>query len=400
MQHDHDFAKFRLVDLRELLGSRQHPCVSIYMPAHKSGSETRQDPIRLKNLLRGARAEATALGFRSSEFDGWTAELRKLLQDTAFWAQQTDGLCAFAGPQTLRVWRLPKGFEDLAIVADRWHVTPLLSLLWQRNGYLVLALSQAAPRLLWCNLLEAARESPKDMPGGIDAALALDASDRTLQHHSGSGVSPTRGRGNTIFHGQGTNHDNRTTRLERYLRQVDDAVNRHLAKKGLGDLPIVLACVKELAGAYRRVSDLGELHPEFIAGNPDRLSDDDLREAAAKIVAPILHHEEQRALDRFGAYRASGRAAVDLDEVLRLAAHGAVAELFVSVDAHRWGKIRDEANGDVLEHGARRHGDIDLLDLAVHWTLDHDGVVHAVPHRQMPEQRQLAAVLRFVPAGR
>jgi hypothetical protein len=30
------------------------PCVSVFMTMHRSGSETQQDPIRFKNLLREA----------------------------------------------------------------------------------------------------------------------------------------------------------------------------------------------------------------------------------------------------------------------------------------------------------------------------------------------------------
>lgn len=38
-------------ELKTLAEARDKWCVSIFMPTHRAGVETRQDPIRLKNLL-------------------------------------------------------------------------------------------------------------------------------------------------------------------------------------------------------------------------------------------------------------------------------------------------------------------------------------------------------------
>ena len=43
--------------------------VSLYLPTHRAGSETAQDPIRLKNLLTRAAAELEEVGARSTEID-------------------------------------------------------------------------------------------------------------------------------------------------------------------------------------------------------------------------------------------------------------------------------------------------------------------------------------------
>ena len=46
----HAITREEIRDLLSLEAGR--PCVSIYMPTYRSGSETQQNPIRLKNLLR------------------------------------------------------------------------------------------------------------------------------------------------------------------------------------------------------------------------------------------------------------------------------------------------------------------------------------------------------------
>ena len=40
--------------LRTLAETRDQGCVSIYMPTHRVGIDTQQDPIRLRNLLAEA----------------------------------------------------------------------------------------------------------------------------------------------------------------------------------------------------------------------------------------------------------------------------------------------------------------------------------------------------------
>ncbi len=54
-------------DLEELLEHASNPCISIYMPTHRASVETRQDPIRLKNLLRECELSLEARALRKLE---------------------------------------------------------------------------------------------------------------------------------------------------------------------------------------------------------------------------------------------------------------------------------------------------------------------------------------------
>ena len=48
-------------EFKKLIDFDGGPAVSIYMPTHRTGPETRQDPIRFKNLLNGAEAQLKEL---------------------------------------------------------------------------------------------------------------------------------------------------------------------------------------------------------------------------------------------------------------------------------------------------------------------------------------------------
>ncbi len=56
-------------ELEKLVEERGGPCVSIFLPTHRGGTQTQQDPIRLKKLLGEVREDLLAKGLRSTEVD-------------------------------------------------------------------------------------------------------------------------------------------------------------------------------------------------------------------------------------------------------------------------------------------------------------------------------------------
>ena len=53
---DADIDVISVADLMSL-SAAQGPCVSVFMPTHRSGRETLQGPVRLRNLINSARGE-------------------------------------------------------------------------------------------------------------------------------------------------------------------------------------------------------------------------------------------------------------------------------------------------------------------------------------------------------
>jgi len=118
----------RRTDLQRLTVGRQGPCVSVFLPTHRAGREVEQAPIRLKNLLRQAIDALKADGVRAPEIDRLLEPLRRLLDDRLFWQYQSDGLALFSRPGWWRSFRVPLDLPELAVVDDRFHVSPLLPL--------------------------------------------------------------------------------------------------------------------------------------------------------------------------------------------------------------------------------------------------------------------------------
>jgi hypothetical protein len=173
-------------ELKKLIEEPEGLCVSIFLHTHRAGAQTQQDPIRLKNLLREAEGRLLAKGLRASEADELLTPARELLDDSVFWQHQSDGLAIFLSPGVFRYYRLPLNFEDLVVVADLYHLKPLLPLLTGDGQFYVLALSQNEVKLLQGTRHSVSEVELEDAPESLADTLRYDDQEKQLQSHTGT----------------------------------------------------------------------------------------------------------------------------------------------------------------------------------------------------------------------
>lgn len=378
-------------EVRALMKERAKLCVSIYMPAHRTGTQTQQDPIRLKNLLKQAEERLANNGLRGSEVDGILAPVRRLLDDKGFWQNQGDGLAVFTSPDIFRSFRLPDEFDELVVVTDRFHVKPLLPVLSGDGRFYVLALSQNNVRLFQGTRHSVADIDLESLPKNLADALGAEEREKQLQYHTAARS------GAPIFHGHGgggTDDSVHKKDLLRYFKQID---------KGLQDLVcvektmLVLAGVDYLLPIYREANTCAELVKEGVIGNPDGLTARELHQRAWSIVEPYFRAAQRKAAAQYQEYAGTDRASHDVKTIVSAALHGRVDSLFVAVGVQQWGSF-DADGGDIKLHDTHESGDQDLLDLAAVETLAHAGDVYAVEPAQVPGPSAgspLAAVFRY-----
>lgn len=370
----------------ELLDVAEDTCVSLYMPSHRAGPETRQDPVRLKNLLGRAEADLLERGLRRPEARELLAPAEELVGDGAFWQHQGDGLAVFLSPRLRRVYRLPVSFDELVMVNDRFHVKPLLRLLTGDGRFLVLALSKKQIRLLEGTRQTVSEVDLEDVPRSL-AEVAVHREMRALQWHTGTGGSGG-GRRAAVFHGHGPEEDDEIIR--KYLRRIDEGLRQAVHDERS---PLVLAGVDPLLDLYRQVTGYSSVLPEGVSGNPDDLRPDQLHERAWAIVGPHFHGKMEAAADRYRQSVGTGLTAAGVTDVVPPAFQGRVDTLWVAVGIQRWGRYRQE--GEVEMRDRPLPGDHDLLDVAAVQTLLHGGTVYAVDPGEVPDDAPVAALLRY-----
>lgn len=372
-------------ELRLLAAAQSQYCVSIYLPTDPAIED--QGPIRLKNLLRRAAEELATLGVRSPDVGKALSGAETIRADGQWWANVGRGAALFGCDGAWRSVRLPGPVSELVVVADRFHLKPLLTFLADGTGFHILALSENRVRLLEADRYTVSEVESDEIPASAAQVLQFDDRESQLHSHSADRVGP--GRVVSGFHGHGGSADFSETDRSRFLHAVDAGL-RHTIGDASG--PLVLAGVNDLVARFRALTSHRNLIEEPVGGNPDKLSAQKLQERAWPLVAPRVSGDRRVAEQAIAT--GSKPTSVSLQETVLAAVDGRVAQLFVPVAVQRWG-VFDEAARAVVEHDQRKPGDRDLLDLAAIETVAHRGSVLAVDAAEMPGGNLLAAVLRY-----
>lgn len=314
-----------------LLDARAPGCVSIYLPTSPLPQDADAARIEFKNLV----AEAGT----SNEL------LDDFAEDFVAWSLLAHSLAVFATPDTLRSFRLPNRLSSLAVVADRFHLKPLLRAVTFPQAALVLALSQHDVRLI---------EVAGDVPASEIELPELFPFDTAHTH--------------------------------RYARQIDRALRPTLA--GLG-LPLILAATEPLDSFYRSTNSYPDLLDTGIRGNPEHMTPAELATAARPILDALYASQLDALRERFEAWQSRGRAATDLTDVARAATFGAVDTLLVDIDDLVEGSLDD--SGTIAHNGDGSQGVVDEIARRV---LASGGKVLAVRRDDVPHGVTAAALLR------
>ena len=378
-------------DLKSLITHRGKWCVSLYMPTHRVGREQQQDPIRLKNLLAEAETKLLANGLRRPEVQKLMRPAEELLWNDDFWRHQSDGLAIFLSNDFSVVYRLPYEFKELLLIANDFHIKPLLPVLGRSGRFYVLAVNLNNIRLFQ-GTADAMSEIALNFPTSMDKALWMDEPEKYLNLHSGS-ISMNEARGGTgIFHGHNVADDEKKNIL-RFFQSINVGLNALIEDK---TTPMILAGVDSLLPFYREASTYQNLLRDSVPGNPDREDLKELHGQAWNIARPIFEESQKKAFEKYEQLSGQQNALAtnDLSTAVKAAKFGQVETLFVCLGVQKWGRYDPENNKVILDTKPTSENE-DLLDLAVTETILNSGQVFAVPREQLPSEGDLAVILRY-----
>ena len=382
-------------ELEQLMCKKGNQCVSIYMPTHRTGAKSQQDPIRLKNLIGKAEKDLSDRGMGRRDVQKMLEPVNNFLQDATFWQHQSNGLAIFLSFNDIHLYRLPLDFEELVVVEDHFYITPLLPLFTGDGHFYILALSQNHIRLLNGTRTGVNEVDIGQASGSLAEALPSDNHQVNIQLHSSS--SSGRGKTNVssgTFHGQGGDSDESAKIvLLRYFHIVDDSLREFLQGE---QAPFVLAGVEYLLPIYKEANTYPNLIDTVITGNPDLLSADELHKSAWEILEPLFYnaHEEANALYQQLAGQKSERVANTLEKIVTAAMQGRIETLFVAAGVQQLG-VFNPATNEIEIHKQPVSGDEHLLDLAAVQTYLKGGIVYVVDPEKVPGGTIATAVLRY-----
>ena len=384
---------FSRTDLTTLIEAAPNVAVSLYLPTHTQGRETRQNPIMLKNLL-GQAADALAEGgVADREVEALLAPAAKLVEDYDFWQHQDLGLAVFLSDAGIQMHKLPIPVPELAVIGPGFHITPLLPLQEQDAVFVILTMTAEAAQVWQATRFGLTAMEVADLPASIESLDEAPDYEGSLQSH-GFGRPNTGGQSMPKTQVYGDSPEEwRKGRLVEFARRAGSALAAHLARD---PKPVVVVADAAVGGHVRNDVALGPLVAGFIEVNPATQDEADLLASASAVMQPRHDKAVDAALERLDSIlgQKDATACVDPALIVMAARDGRVDQLFLARDAVLRGKFDPEA-GAVLVTDAAKAGSLDLLDKAAQMALSNGGVVWLVAQDCLQEGTAMAAILRY-----
>jgi hypothetical protein len=378
--------------LSKFLAEEQPPCISLYLPTHRRHPENQQDPIRFRNLLQ--KLESTLSQLHPDRSMGeLLAKLQTLSHNALFWDHRTDGLGILCSANAFQLFDLQVPVEELLVVADSFHIKPLLRALQATDRYQILGLNRHEAKLYEGNrdALDEI-ELSKEVPRTIEQALGSELSEphSTVASYGGSGGG-THG-APSMHHGHGQKKDEVEIDNDRFFRAIDRAILEHHSRQT--GLPLILAALPEHHDLFRKISHNPFLVENGIKLDPQSISMERLRTEAWQVMEPHYLQRITKLVDNFEQSRSKQLGASDLTDIAEAMIAGRVGVLLVEADRQIPGKI-DPASGAIEFHDADAPDVDDLLDDLAELTLKMGGEVMVIPAERMPSTSGAAATYRY-----
>ncbi len=370
------------------------PRISLYFPTHRAGPETRQGPIRLKNLLREARDQLIQQGHEEEAVQKMLRPAADLGNDLDFWRHQQEGLAILLSPDEMRLYKLPYPVDEIALAAEHFHLRPLFPLFSQEDSFHLLAFSKNQVQLYEGNRYSLRSVDVPGIPRSLDEELQFDEAQPHLQQYSSG---PGGIGGTPVFHGYGGEKDVHLNQLLRYCRSINKGIRDHLRDSRL---PMVLAGVEYLLSIYREANSYPHLLEEGVTGGLDGMTEKELHDRAWNIVRPHLRIAQEKAMQRFDLLanahngNGSGKTATSIEQAVIAAYEGRVDALLIPNNKQIWGEFHEttqKVKTETKDPSKRR----ELLDVAALNTLLHGGEVFVLKPEEMPNGSPIAALLRY-----
>ncbi len=369
--------------IRELINQNGEHFISITLPTHVKGEETKQDPIRFKNLLSDAEEKLKKRVENSADAEKMLKEAKELLDKPMFWSHQKNGLAVYITENSFNVYKLPYEVNEQVYVNDHFLITPLLPMTSMDGSFCVLAASRKNVRLLRCTRNVVHDITPPEIETSVSDYLEVDPQ-KQLQFHSGA-----KGQ-SAVYHGHNASEEDKMIVVEAFYREIEKHITTFL--NDLND-PLIIVGLVENANLYQKVNNYHRLVEDKVNYNPDDLSDKALRDKGWEVVKEYFLSEMYQSLDKFSKY-GEDRISNNLGEIIESTVMGKSETIFISRGETKWGKY-DEENHTVHYSGQPNGEDVELLNWLSIMGFNTGSKVYVLPKEEMPIHSTVAAEFRF-----
>ncbi len=360
------------------------PCLSLYQPTHRHYPDNQSDLINYRNLAKVLEAKLLQ-NFTRQETLLLLAPFLNLADNRDFWNHTLNGLAVLGSKDSFHVYRLQRTVAELAIVAERFHIKPLMRILQTTDRYHVLGLNRHKIRLFEGNrdVLDEV-ELAEGVPWTVTGVLGKEL---TEPHHKAAPFGSVGG-----SHGHGGKESEVDGDAERFFRVIDRSILEHYSKPS--GLPLLLASLPEHKNLFHRVSHNPFLLEEGIDIHPDDLPIDELRLRAWQVMEPHYQARLATLAEDFIQSKSKDLGHDDLADIAKAILAGRVATLLIESDREIPGRV-DDITGNIELKEPNYSDTDDLLDDLSSLSLKNGGKVVVLPAESMPVETGIAAIYRY-----
>ena len=366
-----------------ILEKNGNPLVSITLPTHKKGEESKQDPIRFKNLIAKAVDELKKRGMKEAEAEEMVKPATDLLSQPRFWSHQDKGLVAYIAKDFFEYYQVPYSVEEKTYVNSHFLITPLLPMVSMDGTYSVLAVSRSNARLLHCTRNEVMDITPQEAPNSVDEYLEVTP-EKELQFHTGAQGE------DAMFFGHGSGDEDRRIVTEQYFRELEKEITQTMKSR---NEPLILIGLEDNLAFYKKINNYNRSLEHAITTNPDELTDVQLRDEGWKEIKAYFLKDMYKSLEQFSE-KGSDKVSNNLSEIVESTVMGKSKTIFISQGETRWGRY-DEENHAVHFTDEPKDEDVDLMNWLASKGRETGSKVYMLPKSDMPMKANVAAEFRF-----
>jgi hypothetical protein len=371
----------------EILDATDAPLISLYQPTHRNKLESKQDSTRFKNLVKRIE-DSLKKCFSRKEIEQITRPFHVLAEDKPFWEHALEGLAVLATRKRGVIYKLQRTVKELAVVANSFHIKPLVRIFQSADRYHLLGLSRNEFALYEGNRygFEEVELEP-GTPRTIEEIFDKEHTEKYLTSGTYAGAE-----GVGAFHGHGGRKEEIDKHTVRFFRYVDKFVWNNFSRSA--KLPLILVALAEHHPLFQNISRNSFLMENGVKIGFDALSSAELRKSVWEKIEPLYLDKTKKLVDSFIAAQAKFLASDDLGKIARAAWDDRVATLLVEADRIIPGKVNLKTgvltDGD-LEHPAYD----DVLDDLAEMVFKSKGEVVVLPAERMPSKKGAAAIFRY-----
>ncbi len=361
---------------RALANVKSDHCVSIYVPGHPSedGKESRSF---LKRMLSEATTALKDKGMSDKDARKFLFNAYELLNQEDRWKHIHHSYALFIAEGYFKSVKLNYETAPQIFVGPRFHLRPALPAVNNGTHFYLLALSEDDATLYKGNDVNLQpMAADEQLPKNMDAALEMDTPNRNVQMNSGSAAFET-----PIFDSDEMGSNHRLKEYKRYCYQVDLGVQQILQSS---DAPLVLATTDQIAPIYKETSDIPDIPPVHISGNPTNLDEGQLHEQAVAIIHEFHDSRREQVIRAYSDHNDQDLASSSVFEIVPRAHKGEVDTLLIADGHHSWGTYNEKTRKVEL-HKERQRDSVDLIDLAATYAHLNGAQVYTMPQDSLPQ---------------